>query len=60
MTTLFLNYGVNTGLSVNTFRNAGYFNHDVAGLVEDMLDNDDVQGILESIDAAICEYELNN
>ena len=30
MTTLFLNYGVNTGLSVNTFRNAGYFNHDAA------------------------------
>ena len=83
MTTLFLNYSVNTGLSINTFRNTGYFNDDVAGLVEDMLagknsscdlegaldavrdgslwsDNDDVQGVLEYIDAAICEYELNN
>lgn len=37
MTTLFINFDVNTGLSINTFRKPnGYYNEDVIGLVEDM------------------------
>ena len=37
-TTLFLNYNANTEtLSINTFRNNGYFNEDVVGLVEDIV-----------------------
>lgn len=37
MKTLFINYNANTEtLSINTFRNNGYFNDDVTGLVEDI------------------------
>ena len=84
MTTLFLNYNANTEtLSINTFRNNGYLNDDVTGLVEDIVvgvsSSCDLEGaldavrdgaawagtnatveILEMIDEAICEYELNN
>ena len=38
MTTLFLNYNANTEtLSINTFRNTGYYNEDVCGMVEDIV-----------------------
>lgn len=38
MTTLFINYNANTEtLSVNTFRNTGYYNEDVCGMVEDIV-----------------------
>lgn len=38
MTTLFLNYNAGTKtVSVNTFRNAGYVNFDVIGLVDDIV-----------------------
>lgn len=33
----FINYDVNTGLSINTFRNNGYANSDVGGLVDDIV-----------------------
>ena len=37
MTNLFLNYSAHTAtVTVNTYRNNGYFNEDVAGLVEDI------------------------
>lgn len=37
MTNLFLNYDSSTEtLSINTFRNNGYFNDDVVGFVEDI------------------------
>lgn len=37
MTNLFLNYNSDTvALTVNTYRNNGYFNEDVVGLVEDI------------------------
>lgn len=35
---MFINYDVNTGLSINTFRKPnGYANDDIGGLVEDVL-----------------------
>lgn len=37
MTKLFLNYNAHTAtVTVNTYRNNGYFNEDVVGLVEDI------------------------
>ena len=37
MTNLFLNYNAHTStITVNTYRNNGYFNEDVVGLVEDI------------------------
>lgn len=37
MTNLFLNYNAHTDtIMVNTYRNNGYFNEDVVGLVEDI------------------------
>lgn len=35
--TLFINYDVNNGVTINAFRNQGYFNEDVLGLVEDIV-----------------------
>ena len=84
MTNLFLNYNANTEtLSINTFRNPGYYYEEVCDLVESMVSgvsgSCDLEGaldavrdgaawagtnatteILEMIDNAICEYELNN
>lgn len=38
MTNLFLNYNAHTGVvTVNTYRNNGYFNDDVVGLIEDIV-----------------------
>ena len=37
MTSLFLNYNAHTAtITVNTYRNNGYFNEDVVGLIEDI------------------------
>lgn len=35
---MFINYNVNTGISINTYRHAsGYANSDVTGLIDDIL-----------------------
>ena len=54
MKTLFINYNANTEtLSINTFRNNGYFNDDVTGLVEDIAvgvsSSCDLEGALDAV-----------
>ena len=34
---MFINFDVDTGLSINTYRNLGWANGDVLGLVDDIL-----------------------
>lgn len=61
MTNLFLNYNANTAtVSVNTYRNNGYFNWDVCGLVEDIAAGVssccDFEGALDAVrDGAVWE-----
>lgn len=54
MNTLFLNYNADTKtVSVNTFRNAGYANFDVIGLVDDIVMGVsgccDIEGALDAV-----------
>ena len=54
MTTLFLNYNANTEtLSINTFRNQGYYCEDVCDLVESMVSgvsgSCDLEGALDAV-----------
>ena len=56
MKNLFINYSVNTGLSINAYRGAnGYANSDVSGLVEDIIadrnGNCPVDGALEMLES---------
>ena len=54
MTNLYLNYSAHTDtVSVNTYRNNGWFNEDVAGLVEDIAEgvpsSCNLEGALEAV-----------
>ena len=75
MTNLFLNYDAHTEtITVNTYRNNGYFNEDVEGFIADIADGihsccnlegavregtSATPAVLRMIYTAICEYEEN-
>lgn len=54
---MFVNYSVVTGVSVNPYRNNGYANSDVGGLVDDMVNGVDGNCPLEGTMEALMDGE---